>query len=126
MKREDILQHAKSCVCGDREKNYGSPEDSFSRIADFWTAYIRGRKDIFDDGFAPKDVAAMMALMKIARTEGENDKPDNWIDLAGYAACGGEIATKKWIGDTIDIKVDIPPSRTVTMVPCGDTNVIYT
>lgn len=29
MKREEILDAAKRCVCGDREKDYGSPENNF-------------------------------------------------------------------------------------------------
>ena len=45
---------------------------------------------------APKDVAAMMALLKIARIASGTAKPDNWVDLAGYAACGGEL---EGIGD---------------------------
>lgn len=39
----------------------------------------------------PEDVAAMMSLLKIARVATGHGKADNWIDLAGYAACGGEI-----------------------------------
>lgn len=39
-----------------------------------------------------KDVAAMMGLLKVARiATGSN--PDSFVDLAGYAACAGEIAT---------------------------------
>ena len=33
----------------------------------------------------------MMALLKIARIASGNN-PDSFVDLAGYAACGGEIA----------------------------------
>jgi hypothetical protein len=33
----------------------------------------------------------MLALMKISRISSGHAKADNWIDLAGYAACGGEI-----------------------------------
>ena len=33
----------------------------------------------------------MMALLKVARIATGN-KEDNFIDLAGYAACAGEIA----------------------------------
>ena len=33
----------------------------------------------------------MLALMKIGRISSGHAKPDNWVDLAGYAACGGEI-----------------------------------
>ena len=33
----------------------------------------------------------MLALLKIARIASGHGKSDNWVDLAGYAACGGEI-----------------------------------
>ena len=39
----------------------------------------------------PVDVAAMMALLKLARVAEGHGKTDNWVDLAGYAACGAEI-----------------------------------
>lgn len=39
----------------------------------------------------PTDVAAMMGLFKIARIATGHRKADNWVDLAGYAACGGEL-----------------------------------
>lgn len=93
MKREEVLEAARKCVCGDREEDYGSPENNFKRIADMWTAYMRGNcvSDGADICIAPKDVAAMMALLKIARIASGNAKADNWIDLAGYAACGGEL-----------------------------------
>ena len=35
----------------------------------------------------------MLALLKIARIATGHAKEDNWVDLAGYAACGGEIET---------------------------------
>ena len=85
MKREEILNEAGNCVLTDRDAQYGSPEDSFAMIADLWTTYLQERVII-----APRDVAAMMALLKIARIS-KSSKSDNWIDLAGYAACGGEI-----------------------------------
>ena len=86
MKREEILDAAKRCVCGDREQDYGSPESNFGRIAEFWSDYLG--YPIVD-----KDVAAMLALLKIARIASGHAKEDNWIDLAGYAACGGELET---------------------------------
>lgn len=42
-------------------------------------------------GIDSKDVAAMLGLLKIARIATGHGKADNWIDLAGYAACGGEL-----------------------------------
>lgn len=85
MTRERILARAKECVCGEREQDYGTPEDSFATIANLWEAYM-GVK------FTPTNVAVMMALLKVARLKESPKHMDNWIDLAGYAACGGEIA----------------------------------
>jgi len=87
MKRTDILTAAQVCVCGDREQDYGNPESNFSRIAEFWSTYLGFPIDA-------KDVAAMLALLKIARIASGHAKADNWVDLAGYAACGGEIETE--------------------------------
>ena len=96
MTRTEILKAAERCVCGDREQDYGSPEDSFACIARLWNAYEKGRSDICvaGDTYSPKDVAVMMALVKIARIASGHAKEDNWVDLAGYAACGGEIETE--------------------------------
>lgn len=93
--REEILTQAKTCVCGDREQDYGSPENNFETIAVLWSTYIRAArpesKDRTFNELEAKDVAAMLALLKIARIATGHAKGDNWVDLAGYAACGGEI-----------------------------------
>lgn len=85
MKRAEILEAARVCVCGEREQDYGTPEDSFALIGKLWTAYMGVL-------FTPKDVAMLMALLKVARIKA-GDKADSFVDLAGYAACAGEIAT---------------------------------
>ena len=87
MTRPEILEAARQCVCGDREQDYGSPENNFQRIAEFWNAYFGNNGPLI----TCVDVAAMLALLKIARIASGNAKMDNWIDLAGYAACGGEL-----------------------------------
>lgn len=89
--RADILHAAEKCVCGQRETDYGTPEDNFKTIAELWEAYLnkactRG----VNVRVEAKDVAAMMALLKIARIAAGGGKADSWIDLAGYAACGAE------------------------------------
>ena len=94
MTRSEILDAAKGCVCGDREQDYGKPEKNFDTIANLWNSYLAGIGVIGDKGLLASDVAAMMALMKIARIASGNAKDDNWVDLAGYAACGGEISTE--------------------------------
>lgn len=86
MTRAEILDKAKDCVCGQREQDYGKPEDNFATIAALWSAY-KGTE------FSAEDVAVMMALMKIARIKTGTATDDCFVDLAGYAACGGEIAS---------------------------------
>ena len=85
MTRKEILETAVRCVVGDREEDYGTPEQNIERIAMFWNAYFDSYR------ISAKDVAAMLALLKIARIASGHAKSDNWVDLAGYAACGGEI-----------------------------------
>jgi hypothetical protein len=86
MTRSEILDTAKKCVCGQREQDYGKPERNFQLIANLWSDYLR-----FD--ISPTDVAMMMALLKIARIKSGGGTGDSFVDLAGYAACGGEICT---------------------------------
>lgn len=88
MTRAETLEKAKACVCGQREQDYGSPEDNFRIIAEFWSAYTGYPID-------SKDVAMMMALLKIARIATGTATEDSFVDLAGYAACGAEIAGKE-------------------------------
>lgn len=85
--RKRVLSEAEKCVCGHREQDYGTQEDSFQKIGTFWTAYLNYAVKI-----DAEDVAAMMALLKIARISENPQHMDFWCDLAGYAACGGEIA----------------------------------
>lgn len=93
MNRNEILETATKCVCGDREQDYGSPEDNFRTIANFWTEYLEARG--YQVAVQSHDVAAMLGLLKIARIASGHGKEDNWVDLAGYAACGGELEAKK-------------------------------
>ena len=77
----------------DREQDYGSPENNFELIGELWASYLR-KKCVTPDAdccILPTDVAAMMGLFKIARIATGHRKADNWVDLAGYAACGGEL-----------------------------------
>lgn len=93
MTRAEILGAAKEAVCVDRNATHGEPEDSFRAIAALWTAYLSRGGRTAVTGVNPADVAAMMALLKIARSRENQANPDNWVDLAGYAACGAEVAT---------------------------------
>lgn len=94
--RAAVLEKARACVCGEREEDYGSPEDSFGCIAELWEAYLRAAC-IAPNAVVtvtPTDVAMLMALLKIARvgTSFVGGTADSFVDLAGYAACGAECA----------------------------------
>ena len=89
--RSDILDQAKKCVCGQREQDYGTPESNFQLIADLWNGYFGEKTDNPVISVTPVDVSMMMALMKIARIRNGGGSGDSFVDLAGYAACGGEI-----------------------------------
>ena len=87
MTRSEILTRAAEIVNGEREQQYGKPEDNFGLIAVLWSEYISRTMTPLD----ARDLAAMMILLKVARIATGDGKDDNWIDIAGYAACGGEM-----------------------------------
>lgn len=89
--KAQLLDKAREAVA-DRGLNYGKPEDNFNRIALRWKAHIKNRfgLDVPIDGVS---VAIMMGDVKVARLENAPGHVDSWVDLAGYAACGAEIAT---------------------------------
>ena len=86
MTRKECLDAAAKCVLQDRQDQYGRPEDCFQLIAELWGSYLRRC-------ISAHDVAAMMALLKIARFRHNPGHLDNAVDLAGYAACMAETAT---------------------------------
>lgn len=92
--RAGLLDMAKAVVCGDRDRQYGSPEDSFWAIAHYWTVYLQQVGQLPEHReLTAEDTAIMMILLKVARQAGRG-KLDNWVDIAGYAACGAEIAAE--------------------------------
>lgn len=88
MNKNDILDKAKAIINGERQGTYGNAEDNFASIAAFWSTYLNRE-------ISSTDVANMMILMKVARNSSGVYKDDNYIDICGYAALGGEIAADK-------------------------------
>ncbi len=114
-KRAEILRTAEELINGDRAQTYGAPEVSFGRIADIWNA-MGIRRHVVQSPVNPEtgatlpgkgpfykaekldaiDAAHMLIGMKLSRTVGSHGAAvDDWIDLAGYAGLGGEMATPK-------------------------------
>lgn len=98
--RESMLNEAKKLVTGDRNNQYGPPTKDFQRIAAALTALGYRREWVGSEVAAhaelePKDVAVMMACVKLSRIVETPGKRDSWVDLAGYAACGYECTTEE-------------------------------
>lgn len=91
--RTRILEQAIEYTSVDRNSSYGEPEDNFQAIADLWNPWLRKRFDVLFD-LQPHDVAWLMILMKAARAAHDPFVRDNYVDTAGYAACGGECAER--------------------------------
>lgn len=82
-KPDDITTEALGLLYGDRQDAYGSFEESFGRIAQFWTTYLGVE-------IMPTDVAQMMLLLKISRQKHAH-KRDNIIDQINYAVVTGHL-----------------------------------
>jgi hypothetical protein len=88
MTRSEILEIAHGYITQDRAATHGGAEDSFADIAAMWSVYL-------EHPVGPEDVCMMMVLLKAVRFKNNPQHVDNPIDVAGYAALAGEIATRK-------------------------------
>ncbi len=83
--RVEALREAAKIISGDRDAQYGGPEDNFGRIAVLWST-------LFGHQFTKEDVAVAMVALKLARYASKSGfQPDTWIDIAGYAGLGYEV-----------------------------------
>lgn len=83
--RVRCLDSAAQIVAGQRNTQYGEPEQNFKRIAAIWSV-------LFGIEVTTEDVAMALVAVKVARFASKSGfQPDTWIDIAGYAACGYEV-----------------------------------
>ena len=89
---ETICEEALRIQGGDRQQDYGDPTPNHDDIANLWNSYIdvAFRQHGTEPKLEARDVAHMMILLKVARNC-HKPKRDNWVDMAGYAQCGGKI-----------------------------------
>tara|TARA_Y100000310_G_C20602092_1_gene773575 strand:+ start:946 stop:1230 length:285 start_codon:yes stop_codon:yes gene_type:complete len=71
-------------VLEQRAADHGDFVVVHERIARLWSAYLE--RDVRAD-----QVAAMMALLKLARSEVSPENDDHVVDLAGYVAIYGSL-----------------------------------
>ena len=84
MKGKQVLKEAEELIYAARDEIYGNPRTNHQRIADLWSA-------ILDVDIEPEDVVLCMIAVKMSRLCNTFDHEDSWVDIAGYAALGGEI-----------------------------------
>jgi hypothetical protein len=92
MTRDDVLVKAARIV-GTNGHDYAPPEKNFERIAAIANVVL-GDKLKSDCPVSSTDIALLMIAVKIARlvADPQHHDGDGWVDIAGYAACGGEVA----------------------------------
>lgn len=84
MNKVDALEAAIHAVEA-RGENYGDVRQNHQRIASLWSV-------VLGQDVTPEQVALCMTCLKVARLIETPDHEDSWIDIAGYGACGAEIA----------------------------------
>jgi hypothetical protein len=87
MKAQEILQSATDTIT-ERGLSYGHPADNLQHTAMLISAYLQ--MPIHD-----YQVAGIMVLVKLARTNQSAQHLDNWIDLCSYGSLGGMLATEE-------------------------------
>jgi hypothetical protein len=86
-----VLERATTLVTGDRAVQHGDMRQTHQTIADLWNTYL-GQRTVID--LMPHDVAIMMVLLKVARARSGRFNPDDYIDMAGYAAIALECSVR--------------------------------
>ena len=91
MKASEICETAAGLVGGDRQETHGDKERNHANIAGLWNAYLAIRREPATP-LTALDVAHMMCLLKLARTQAGAHNDDDYVDGAGYFGVAGEIA----------------------------------
>ena len=101
--RSEILRRADEAVSKARNTSYGEPQDDFACTSELWDSYITRITQVRGlPLLRPSDISAMMILLKISRLAHSPGEMDHWVDIAGYAAIGAEIAGEEEIGNCCD------------------------
>ena len=103
IERPTVLEEAAAITAGDRNADYGDPDENHGRTAELFGSFLRGRlltlaRRIYPDG-VPNEVlyfisrvslfgrdACMFNILQKVSREANATKRDNLVDIAGYAA----------------------------------------
>ena len=89
-KKENILELAKQLVSNDREGTHGDAKKNHEQIAEFWNIYLDDKLRMAA-AITSDDVATMMALLKVSRSQRGKKNVDDYVDAAAYMAIAGEL-----------------------------------
>ena len=94
MNTTEILQKTEKLVNDSRAKTHGDKIKNHENIARLWSSYLQNKTKLMIV-LTPEDVAQLMTLLKIARSQAGEHNIDDYIDGCGYQAIAGEIANKR-------------------------------
>jgi len=86
--RDDFLMAAQDVINGSRASEYGDNLETQSRIALIWSG-------ILGITVEAHQVPLLFITAKALRASRNAAHKDSWVDIAGYAALGGEIGVKQ-------------------------------
>lgn len=89
-----ICRRAADLMSGDRAKTHGPKYRNHANIAEMWNAYLSIRRDRLAP-LTPANVAIMVALLKVARSELGAFNLDDYVDGAAYFGIAGELEVEK-------------------------------
>lgn len=103
-------------VVDQRVSVYGDPVDSFTRIAQVWSA-------ILDTPIAAWQVPLLMAGLKMVRTAETPDYSDNSDDIEGYLdifrkIIGSDMVQARSVTEYLEKKVASPCTKLAHAGPC--------
>tara|TARA_B110000503_G_scaffold80352_1_gene123159 strand:+ start:231 stop:560 length:330 start_codon:yes stop_codon:yes gene_type:complete len=88
------LKKTEKLVSIDRADKHGDKVENHENIARLWSSYLQNKFKL-NLIMLPEDVANLMSLLKIARTQAGSFNVDDYIDACGYLAISGEIRNKR-------------------------------
>lgn len=88
--RDQVLEEAAKIISGDREDQYGSARDGFTRTGKIWAALLD-----LPEPIEPELVAVMLTGLKLSRLAHDPGHLDSGVDGSGYLALGQDIAAEK-------------------------------
>jgi hypothetical protein len=80
LEKEDVCDVAKRLTSYDRQLDYGSPIEDFTKQAKMWSV-------ILNTNVTPQQIAMCMIAVKLCRMTNSPRHKDSCVDIVGYARC---------------------------------------